>query len=416
MKKFPFILIPLFLSSSLVSQEVECQSGQKLIDNIVSLIGKEYVLSETAEVIVDSLTSKNYSILDKSRFARILNRDLRRWSKDKHFEFSYISKQTNNEEKKRIQNYGFQKIEILNGNIGYLKLTYFEYPSKAKEIAESAMAFLLNTDAIIVDLRNNTGGSKAMVQLILSYFFKEESTHLYSIYGRNDQYFHGYSETSISGKSLSDKPLYLMVNNRTFSASELFAFVLQNKNRATLVGQTTSGGGHTVKRIELDHCFEMYLPVGKVVDPIRNISWENIGIHPNIETDSKILETAYQAALKNKKRMSTVLADSFEVNWELGKLNSILEPVVLQKNSLQKYLGLYGRRIISEENGNLYYRGRKGIDPVKMIPISESLFRFEEVDFFRVQFITDQSGKVTGLKGLYDDGYEDYSERTESLN
>lgn len=413
MKLVYFLTTFLLFTTSTFSQEKECKPTRLLINEIQEKISTDYVIEHIAKRIADSLQIKNYSSFDEKTFPRELNRDLRKWSGDKHFEFSFSTELFSNNEVKRLQNYGFRKVEILKGNIGYLRLTYFEYPSKAKEIAESSMGFLANTDAIIIDLRENNGGSKAMVQLILSYFFSGESIHLYSIYGRNEQYFHGYSEASISGKSLSDKPLYILQNHRTFSAAELFAFILKDKDRATLIGQKTAGGGHTVKRIEIGSCYEMYLPVGHIVSPDNEKDWEKTGIEPDIMIDSEIFETAYQLALKNKKSLVPVSADSSEVSWEIDRLKSILEPLKLTRDVIQKYPGLYDRRIVTEENGKLYYQGRKGIEPAKMIPITNSVFRFEEVDFFRVQFISDQSGKIIGLKGLYDDGYEDYSERTE---
>lgn len=47
-----------------------------------------------------------------------------------------------------------------------------------------------------------------------------------------------------------------------------------------------------------------------------------------------------------------------------------------------------------------------------MIPINDTVFRFKGIDFFRVQFVLDDQGKPTALKGLYDDQFEDITERT----
>ncbi len=67
-------------------------------------------------------------------------------------------------------NYGFTEIKVLEGNIGYLNLPCLQILNIGKEIATSAMNFLSNTNAIIIDLRTNGGGVPSMVQLLSSYF------------------------------------------------------------------------------------------------------------------------------------------------------------------------------------------------------------------------------------------------------
>ena len=59
-----------------------------------------------------------------------------------------------------LNNFGFEKVERLPGNIGYLDLRAFMPPMFVGETAAAAMTFLANTDAVIVDLRQNGGGSR----------------------------------------------------------------------------------------------------------------------------------------------------------------------------------------------------------------------------------------------------------------
>ena len=63
------------------------------------------------------------------------------------------------------------KLEILDGNIGYLDLRSFQSAHVGGETAAAAMAFLSNADAVIIDLRRNGGGDPTMIQLLSSYFF-----------------------------------------------------------------------------------------------------------------------------------------------------------------------------------------------------------------------------------------------------
>ena len=70
-------------------------------------------------------------------------------------------------------NFGFEKVERLPGNIGYLKFNQFSDTEHAMRTAVSAMHFLENCDAVIIDLRENGGGSPSMIQLISTYFLEE---------------------------------------------------------------------------------------------------------------------------------------------------------------------------------------------------------------------------------------------------
>ena len=71
----------------------------------------------------------------------------------------------------RASNYGFERLERLSGNVGYLKFNAFEDQEGGDAVAAGAMAFLANTDALIIDLRENHGGGLDMLALLASYFF-----------------------------------------------------------------------------------------------------------------------------------------------------------------------------------------------------------------------------------------------------
>ncbi len=80
-------------------------------------------------------------------------------------------------------NNGFEAVECLPGNIGYIRLRFFadfdrslsgtKTPA-ARKTAEASLAFIQNTNAVIVDIRHNGGGSPQMVDLLLSAFFGEK--------------------------------------------------------------------------------------------------------------------------------------------------------------------------------------------------------------------------------------------------
>ena len=68
-------------------------------------------------------------------------------------------------------NWGFEKVEILSGNIGYLKFNMFADPSLCGSTAIAAMNFLGHVDAIVFALRENGGGDPRMIALLSTYLF-----------------------------------------------------------------------------------------------------------------------------------------------------------------------------------------------------------------------------------------------------
>jgi len=67
----------------------------------------------------------------------------------------------------RVTNCGFEKVERLPGNVGYVEFRQFAPPSICADTAAAAMNFLANADALIVDLRRNGGGGSADIELSL---------------------------------------------------------------------------------------------------------------------------------------------------------------------------------------------------------------------------------------------------------
>ncbi len=109
-----------------------------------------------------------------------------------------------------------------------------------------------------------------MIRHLCGYLF-EESVHLinWDIRAR-DLTVQSHSPDYVPGKRFLDKPVYVLTSGRTFSAAEEFTFDLRNHERATVVGDTTGGGGHTVAGYVFDfEGFRMMIrvPYGRAYTP-----------------------------------------------------------------------------------------------------------------------------------------------------
>jgi C-terminal processing protease CtpA/Prc len=149
-------------------------------------------------------------------------------------------------------NCGFEKAEHYPPNIGYLKLTMIAEPENRIQTATAAMTFLADSDSLIIDLRETRGGSPRMVAVICSYLF-DESVHLDDIDDHQENMTEQlWTIPYLPGKKFTGKPVLVLISGRTFSASEELAYDLKSFKRATLIGETTGGGAHTVAPHRID--------------------------------------------------------------------------------------------------------------------------------------------------------------------
>src|SRR5262249_14549182 len=166
-------------------------------------------------------------------------------------------------------NAGFVKVERLPGNVGYLELTGFMSPEEAARPAAAAMNFLAATDALIIDLRKNGGGSPPTVALVCSYFFGEEPVHLNSLYWRKgDRTEEFWTRKAVEGPRYLNKEVYVLTSKRTFSGAEEFTYNLKNLKRATVVGETTGGGAHPGGGVRLGGRFGGVIPHGPAASAV----------------------------------------------------------------------------------------------------------------------------------------------------
>jgi hypothetical protein len=416
------------------SESIDQKTKAAIIDSVSKALNDVYVFPDIAKKmekqIRRNLKAKAYQdFTTYDEFTGQLSADLFEIANDKHLSVRYSPEESpmeaagrdslTDEEERRLRdrlaytNFGFMRLERMPGNVGYLDLQAFQDAKWAGETAVSAMNFLANCDAIIIDLRRNGGGSPSMIQLISSYFF-DEPVHLNSFYIRDeDKTKQFWSHAYVEGPRLSDVDLYVLTSPYTFSAAEEFTYNMKNLKRATIVGETTGGGAHPVRMVRFaDLKVSMSLPYGRAINPITGTNWEGTGIEPDIEVpESEALQTAHLEAVTKLAKGAADEERKQDLEWELVTIKARSNPVSIDAETKHKYAGVYGPRTITCDGDDLYYQ-REGRPRVKMVPISADTFMFEGVDYFRLRVETGSDGRGTALLGTYKDGHTDRNPRT----
>jgi len=320
------ILLP---NQGVTAQEtVKIDAGMKaeVINKVADIMRDYYVFAEVGEQMGEYIRTRHSNgvyndYADVEEFCNKVTTDLREISHDKHIFVFYSPEEAKevaarngsvpSEEIKKIDsmyleierrtNFGFRKIEILDGNIGYLDLCSFSEADEAYETAAGAMSFLSSADAIMIDLRDNGGGSSGLVSFLASYFFNSDKVPLTGVYMRStDTIEQTWTHSYIPGKRMPKVALYILTSSRTFSAAEDFCYSLKQLKRAKIIGEKTKGGAHPVDVRIVKGNILTQISIGNSVNPITKTNWEGVGVEPDIETSAaEALHTAHLLALKN---------------------------------------------------------------------------------------------------------------------
>lgn len=327
---------------------INADTRTEVIEGVIKRLNEFYVFPEVARQMETAvrlrMQNREYDrITSAALLAQTLTSHLRAVSHDKHLEVHYSHQpvppgdsrsEPTAEQQERMRrfaasvNFGFEKIDRLEGNIGYLRVDGFMPTDVGAETAIAAMNFLANTDALIFDLRYSVnGGDPAMSTLLSSYLFDSEPVHLGDIYWRDgNRTRQTWTMPYVPGKKYLGKDVYLLISKDTISAGEGFVYDLQNLKRVTVIGETTAGAANPGFEYRINDHFFMFLPVGRAINPITKTNWEGTGVKPDIEVPAeKALKAAHLMALK--KLLATPTNEKTK-----GQLKGIIETLEKKQN------------------------------------------------------------------------------------
>jgi C-terminal processing protease CtpA/Prc len=267
--------------------------------------------------------------------AERLTADMRAVGHDQHLAVTFgeelgVQKNPTAEDKRhahqfdRANGYGIRSARRLPGNIGYVDLAYFSPDPDAGSAIAGGMRLVNGTDALVIDLRRNGGGSGDTMTTLASYFF-EDVTQLSSIVehveGQTRERQH-WTIPYVEGPRYLNRPIFILTSRHTHSAAEALAYDLKNARRATIVGERTSGDATSgTGEVSLGYGFAAFIPNGQVVSPVTHASYGRTGVTPDVDIDpTRALLRAYRAALD----AGQLLLDSPELKKE--KADALRDP------------------------------------------------------------------------------------------
>lgn len=333
---FIALVLPCLLFQSIAGfsqktgKPVSTQQQKQIIDSALRILKANYIFPAVIPAMEKQLQQKlaegayaKFTTVEE--FLKNINADLEQWSNDRHVNIFFdpvrvkqIKAQSNSGsqqtftpefvQRAKYENFMVRKAERLDGNVGYIKFNAFVDTALSKGTLLSTMNFVANSNALIIDLRQNGGGNSWTMAFLLNYFLPD-STII------NEQRSRSTASVSRSyvvhepqvNKFSKDIPVYILVSKRTSSAAEAFAYTLQSYRRATVVGEITNGEANPGYLFPVNDEMYIMVPAFENINPITRTNWQGKGVVPDISIHTdKALTAALAAAYRDLSEITTV--------------------------------------------------------------------------------------------------------------
>lgn len=427
----------------------------RLVKDLCNLLNHQYVSATLAQKMCDTISwklrnGKYDSSLNAHEFAFELTKDMRRVSNDLHIlvtppvfddtvedeKFSRMSEKKEwkirskrlKKSKRILEVYAnrtkgdmfqYGDIKILLGNIGYVEIKEFTTTSynrknnRNRVRFEKVIRFMSGTDAIILDLRNNSGGYLAMAAYAYSffapgadsYFLTAEQHARYDSQGVWKELVFA-KEYNVSSENEYNRvktgKVFILTSAHTFSAGESIAYkIRQYRPETVIVGEKTKGGGNALNRTQVHQFFSAEIPSSKVFDKMNNnYELETRGVIPDISvpTDSSYV-IAYRLAISGlpqsggKSRL-----------FRKGKESSRINPQ-MDMSEYPGYSGNYRKIQVYQEEGKLMLTYDQ-MPKQELIPLAEDRFRIAQGGIM-VNFVRDKNNVVFAIDVKHSNGFNE---------
>lgn len=420
----------------------------RVIDSVVKQLRARYVLPDSLERAIAALqrnlrAGRYDSLTQPGRFANTVSADMYAAIKDGHLALRYDPEferrltamgfasaasradppaTPDDLVRFRRMNFGVPETRILDGNVGYVRVTQWVDLQYSRPTLAAAMAFVANCDALIIDVRNNPGGYRNAVNFVTSHLVGPGRTELMTRVSRDtterERFF---TDPASIARGSYETPLFVLTNENSGSGSEVFAYQIQALRRGTTVGRTTAGDGYGNLEAPVGHGFVLYISTFRHEDPQSHHGFQGVGVKPDVESPSATaLERAHTEALRGLSVAATDSSRRRSLTWLAASVDAQARGArPLRDDERAEILGSYdGSLTIAVVDGQLTFTGVSKVTH-PLVALSDGTFEVADRSIpiesrVRVQFDPPSAGASPALTLLVADGRRFRRARTAS--
>ena len=298
----------LLVAAHLVAQtpRLDATSVERSVRDVAEVFAREYfdipLIESVRAALGAGLADGRYGqAADAAQLAQWLTRDMYAVTGDKHIAVQLARPPGPGAPAPRRDlpsTAGFRRTEILAGNVGLLEMTFFLRVVEHQAALDAAMKVLQPTAALILDMRANSGGAPGTVALLMSYLFDEVGRPLFEIIPRSGaRDLYSSTREPIAWRD-GKRPVFVLTSKNSFSGGEGLAFLLQDAQRATVIGEVTAGAANPGRPYPVNELFEVTVPNGQLLTVISRKNWEGSGVTPDVVVPAAdALNEAHRRAL-----------------------------------------------------------------------------------------------------------------------
>jgi len=326
----------------LPSIQIDARTRRDVLSSLAQALESRYVLPDMARQLAAAVRAKQKAgaynnVTTAPELARVVTDDLFSVAHDKHLRVAFnrlpmpsgpsgpLTPQMLDQQRK--ENGAIPKVEILDGNVGYMRVNGVPPVDAARPAIAAAFAFLHNTDALIIDDRGNGGGDPNTVALYVSYLSEGKSFIVNTFRWREGGRVDEFRTTELGDLAYgAQKPVFVLISPMTFSGGEELAYDLQALKRAAIVGEVTGGGANPVTPVVLGHQFVVSMPFAQGINPITGTNWERTGVSPDVRVAAATaLSRGHALAVNRLAAMTSDPVSRAELEGVAMKLETIEE-------------------------------------------------------------------------------------------
>lgn len=269
-----------------------CPDQTRALNSAADLIERNYLdVAKGAQMARDvrqwARTGRYADVCkDAEGFMTRLNRDLDAY--DGHFHFERPGAGPADDwltawrAESRSVNAGVREVRVMEGNVGYVRLSSFYPWDLAKPKLSAAFILVGDADALILDLRQNGGGDDQTAGQIVAALLGPDVAAVQDLERRGTRTSDPLPRLELPTFP-KDRRVAILIDRRSGSASEFVAYSLQAMGRAKVIGARSGGAAHILgEPLPVTGGYTLSVPEARPVNHVTKKNWEGVGARPDV--------------------------------------------------------------------------------------------------------------------------------------